>query len=121
MNQPSYIWTIGYRDNGDPMISGPFINEDDAADGTGHLSNVKFVKLATRDRAKALPQLRDRVRHGARRVPTPPRDDATKSSIIQKVLHPRLGRGSRVLRHSEAEPDHRHDGQEKDDNDDATA
>lgn len=85
----SYIWTVGYRDNGDPMISGPFIDEDDAIDGTNHLSNVRFVRLATRDRTKALPQIRDQVRH---MKPPPkqtdtPMDNATKRSIMDRVLN----------------------------------
>ena len=111
----SYIWTIGYRDNGAPMISGPFVSQEDAADGTDHLTHVKFIRLATRDRNKALPQIRDRIRHGVRRSPAPPADDATKRSIMQKVLHrsekddpaptSRGGIISRVLRHEQEKDD----------------
>ena len=112
--QGSYIWTIGYRDNGAPMISGPFVSQEDAADGTDHLTHVKFIRLATRDRNKALPQIRDRIR--ARRSLAPPADDATKSSIMQKVLPFRKGRNdsastsrggiiSRVLRHEQEKDD----------------
>lgn len=84
-----YIWTVGFRDNGDPMISGPFVDEDDAADGTNHLSQVRFIRLATRDRTKALPQIREQLRHGK---PPPkhadaPMDTTTKRSIMDRVMH----------------------------------
>ena len=72
------------------MISGPFISEDDAADGTQHLSNVKFIRLATRDRTKALPQIRDQLRHGGKMKPEPHTDSAmdtaTRRSLVDKVL-----------------------------------
>ena len=83
-----YVWTVGYRGSGDPMISGPFISEDDAADGTSHLSNVRFIRLATRNRAVALPQIREQLKHGH---PKPHADAhmdlATKRSIMDKILH----------------------------------
>ena len=73
------------------MISGPFVDEDDAADGTNHLSNVKFIRLATRDRTKALPQIRDQLRHGGKMKPEPhtdsPMDTTTKRSIMDRVMH----------------------------------
>ena len=83
----SYIWTVGYRANGEPMISGPFVDEDDAADGTEHLSNVKFIRLATRDRTKAMPQIREQLRHGTKSHTAAPMDTATKRSIMDRVLH----------------------------------
>ena len=86
----SYIWTIGYRDSGEPMISGPFVDEDDAADGTSHLSNVRYIRLATRNRTVALPQIREQLRH-SKNKPKPhtdaPMDNATKRSIMDRVLH----------------------------------
>ena len=84
----SYIWTIGYRDSGEPMISGPFVDEDDAADGTSHLSNVRFIRLATRDRTKAMPQIRERLRHLPPPVPhtDAPMDANTKRSIMDRVM-----------------------------------
>jgi len=85
-----YIWTVGYRDNGDPMISGPFVSEDDATDGTSHLSNVRFIRLATRDRTKALPQIREQLAHGKNK-PKPhtdsPMDNTTRRSIMDRVLN----------------------------------
>ena len=94
LGNKSYIWTIGYRDNGEAMISGPFVDEDDAVDGTSHLSSVQFVRLATRDRSKALPQLRERVRHGPKKgAPHTDvaMDNATKRSIMDKVFHRNKG------------------------------
>lgn len=85
----SYIWTIGYRDSGEPMISGPFTDVDDAEDGTKHLSNVQFIRLATRDRTKALPQIRDRLKHAPPPHTDAPMDAATKRSIMDKMLHRR--------------------------------
>ena len=74
------------------MISGPFVDEDDAADGTNHLSNVKFIRLATRDRTKALPQLRERLRSSGGKMRAEPHADApmdttTKRSIMDRVMH----------------------------------
>jgi len=88
-DKKSYIWTTGFRDNGEPMISGPFVDEDDAADGTEHLSNVRFIRLATRDRTKAMPQIREQLRHAKREQPhtDTPMDTTTKRSIMSRVLH----------------------------------
>jgi hypothetical protein len=85
----SYIWTIGYRDSGEPMISGPFVDEDDAVDGTAHLSNVRFIRLATRDRTKAMPQIREQLRHSKKPQPhtDSPMDTTTRRSIMDRMLH----------------------------------
>ena len=85
-----YIWTIGYRDNGDPMISGPFVSEDDAADGTAHLSGVQFIRLVTRNRVQALPQIRERLKHGHKPPPPhgdTPMDTTEKRGILARIMH----------------------------------
>lgn len=89
-HQDSYIWTIGYRDNGSPIIGGPFTDMEDAQDGTAHLSRVQYVRLGTRDRNAAIPQLRDRIQahssNGRAREPVGA-GPGVKSRIINRILH----------------------------------
>src|SRR3989304_4191700 len=62
MSQNSYIWAVGYHDDGSPSICGPYLDQSEAAQKTDHLNRVQFTRLGTRDRNAAIPQLKDRIK-----------------------------------------------------------
>lgn len=65
MSQTSYIWAVGYHNDGSPSICGPYLDEHEAGQKTDHLSRVSFTRLATRSRSAAIPQLSDRLKSGS--------------------------------------------------------
>jgi len=92
-----WVWTIGRRDNGQSIIGGPFADDNDAAEATSNQSGVRFVRLGTRDRNAALPQLRHmatstRAPRRAVTVPAdpdyepPPEHHPRKKGFIQKLF-----------------------------------
>lgn len=82
-HQVSYIWTIGYMDSGKPMMGGPYVDEQEAREGTDHLSRVQFIRLGTRDRNVAFPQLKNRIKHARRSEPVAA---DRRRSVISRIL-----------------------------------
>ena len=88
MSQNSYIWAVGYHDDGSPSICGPYLDQSEAVEKTDHLSRVQFTRLATRDRSAAIPQLSDRIR-GTQTRQREPSPIAGRSRIINRILRRR--------------------------------
>ena len=70
MSQNSYIWAVGYHNDGSPSICGPYLDQHEAAQKTDHLNRVTFTRLGTRNRSAAIPQLSDRIKHGGQQTRT---------------------------------------------------
>ena len=61
MRSNTYIWVTGLDARGVLTTAGPYESEADAEESTGHLSQVDFHVLSTRDHIKARKVLRKRL------------------------------------------------------------
>lgn len=64
------------------------MNQSDAEEGSGHLNSVRYIRLATRNRAVAIPQLRAQLRDAPRKphtdAPGPPEEK--RRGILKRIL-----------------------------------
>ena len=84
--QGSYIWAVGYHDDGSPSICGPYLDQDEAVQKTDHLSRVQFTRLGTRDRNAAIPQLKDRIKGTQARHREPAPALGQRSRVISRIF-----------------------------------
>ena len=86
MSRNSYIWAVGYHNDGSPSICGPYLDEHEAAQKTDHLNRVSFTRLGTRNRNAAIPQLRDRIREAPASRKQDPEIHKQRSWVINRIL-----------------------------------